>query len=157
MAEGILKGTLSPRALARAEIGSAGVAAPEGAPASANSVIACADEGFDISRHAARQLTRQLLAEQDLVLTMEEHHRTVAAGLLPDRESHIYLLSRYAEGRPDAPPMGVPDPIGGDLEEYRAAFRIIERYLRQALPRVEREILGDAGSRLESHPEPGRP
>ncbi len=156
MAEGILKGILSREARARAEIGSAGVAAPAGAPASANSVIACADHGFDISGHAARQLTRRLLADQDLVLTMEEHHRQVAEGLLPQRGDRIHLLSRYAEGSDDAPPMGVPDPIGGDLEEYRETYRIIERYLRRALPRVEREILGgDAPSGTDT--EPGKP
>ena len=82
------------------------------------------------------------------VLAMEEHHRQAAVRMAPEFADRIHLLSRYAEHREDAPPMGVPDPIGGDLEEYRSVFRIIHRYVMAAVPRIEREILDMAADRV---------
>ena len=78
--------------------------------------------------------------EIDLVLTMEEHHAEAARRLAPGRESRIHLLARYAaEGNP-AVRGGVPDPIGGDLEDYRLTFVEIREQIAAALPRLEREI-----------------
>ena len=81
-----------------------------------------------------------LLEEVDLVLTMEEHHAETARGLAPERESRIHLLSRYAAGGNPAVRGGVPDPIGGDLEDYRLTFVEIRELIAAALPRLEREI-----------------
>jgi len=148
MAAGILKGSLSPKALAAAEVSSAGVGALPGIPASEHAVTACAEAGFDIRDHRSRPLSGPLLEESDLVLAMEEHHRQAAVRMAPEFADRIHLLSRYAEHREDAPPMGVPDPIGGDLEEYRSVFRIIHRYVMAAVPRIEREILDMAADRV---------
>lgn len=144
MAEGILKGTLSPKALSRAVITSAGVAAMAGFPASEHAVTVCAENGYDISGHRSRPLTPYLLEECDLVIAMEEHHRVAAVRLAPQFARRVHLLSRYAANDVGAPPLGVPDPIGGDLDEYEAAFARIEGYVTQALPRIEEEILAGA-------------
>jgi protein-tyrosine-phosphatase len=144
MAEGILKGILSPRALSMAVVTSAGVAAMAGLPASEHAVTVCAENGLDISTHRSRPLTPFLLEESDLVLAMEEHHRMAAVRMAPELARRVHLLSRYAERNPQAPPLGVPDPIGGDLEEYRAAFVRIEKYVTEAQPRIEEEIQAGA-------------
>ncbi len=143
MAEGILRDALSPKLLSATEISSAGVGALAGLPASENAVIACEEAGIDIAGHRSRPLTPYLIEESDLILAMEEHHRLAAARSAPHRSGKIRLLSRYATGD-EAPPLGVPDPIGGDLEEYRETFEKINEYVRQALPRIEQEILAGA-------------
>lgn len=140
MAEGILKATLSPKALSVSEIGSAGTAGLGGFPASGHSVTVCEEEGIDISRHRSRGLTRELLAESDLILTMEEHHAESARALAPAAGERIHLLARYAAGGNPAVRGGVPDPIGGDLEDYRTVFMEIREQIAAALPRLEREI-----------------
>ncbi len=144
MAEGILKGELSPRALARTRIVSAGVGAIGGLPASEHAVTACAEEGLDISGHRSQPLTPELLQASDLVLAMEEHHRVAAERLAPGVSARIHLLSRYAAGDDRLPPIGIPDPIGGDLDEYRAAFAKIHEFLMQARTRIEDEIAAGA-------------
>jgi protein-tyrosine-phosphatase len=144
MAEGILKGLLSPRALSKAVITSAGVAAVAGYPASEHAVTACAEQGYDISGHRSRPLTQFLVEECDLILAMEEHHRVAAVRLAPTHARRVHLLSRFAAKDPQAPPLGVPDPIGGDLEEYQSVFSRIEDYVTRALPRIEEEILAGA-------------
>lgn len=143
MAEGILRDMLSPRLLAATEVSSAGVSALAGLPASDNAVVTCEEAGIDIAGHRSRPLTPYLIEESDLILAMEEHHRMAAARMAPRDPEKIHLLSRYADGD-EAPPLGVPDPIGGDLEEYRETFEKINEYVRQALPRIEQEILAGA-------------
>jgi protein-tyrosine phosphatase len=140
MAEGILRDILSPRALSLCEIGSAGTGALTGLPASEHSVTICLEEGIDISRHRSRSLTRQLVEESDLVLAMEEHHAETARRLAPDHGDRIHLLHRYAANGNPAVRGGVPDPMGGDLEDYRMTFVEIHEQITAAFPRLEGEI-----------------
>ena len=51
---------------------------------------------------------------------------------LPDAAERIHLLSLFADGT-DA---DVPDPIGGPVEEYESAYRMIESYLKSAFPKI---------------------
>jgi protein-tyrosine-phosphatase len=140
MAEGILRDLLSPRALSMTEISSAGTGAVAGLRASEHSVTVCADEGIDIAKHRSRPLSPYLLEESDLVLGMEDHHREAARRMAPDLADRIHLLAEYASGGGPGPFLGVPDPIGGDIEAYRAVYADIRELLVRALPRIERDI-----------------
>jgi protein-tyrosine-phosphatase len=137
MAEGILR-TPFPRALPRGDrLGrNRGLT---GRPRE-HSVTVCQEEGIDISRHRSRSLTRLLVEESDLVLAMEEHHAETARRLAPDHGDRIHLLQRYAANGHPAVRGGVPDPMGGDLEDYRMTFVEIHEQITAALPRLEGEI-----------------
>ncbi len=99
-------------------VGSCGLSAQEGAPASPNAVLALAELGIDLTAHRARQATPALLADADRILCMSEMHLTLLALLAPEAAPRAALLGR-----------GVSDPFGGDLDEYRAARDIISREL----------------------------
>lgn len=140
LAEGVLRHMLDAELAGRVDVASAGVAAMPGQPASTNGVMACAELGVDISGHRARMLTRDLIETTDLVLAMEEHHRMAAVKLAPREAGKIHLLSQYAAGSEGNAPIGVDDPIGGDLDEYRSTLREIRRYIEQALPRIREAV-----------------
>jgi protein-tyrosine phosphatase len=140
MAEGLLGDALDLRVASMARVVSAGVAAAEGYPASEHAVTACAEKGIDISKHRSQPLTRALLEATDLLLAMEQHHVHAARSMSPALESRMHLLSQFAAGDEGAAPLGVADPIGGDLDEYRAARASIEHYINQALPRITAAI-----------------
>lgn len=146
MAEGILRESLDPRLVARSEVVSAGMAAAPGYPASDHAVTACSEIGIDISTHASRAMTRQLAAESDLVLCMELHHLYAVRDLFPEGASRFDLLSRFALGDPEIN-LGVADPIGGSLQEYRESRDNIQDYIKRALPRIE-ALIAEGG--LES-------
>ena len=141
MAEGLLRDSLSEKTLAVTVVSSAGTAALAGLPASENSIIACAEAGIDISSHRSRPLSRRLIEESDLILTMEDHHVTIARHLAPDLADRIHLLARYGTDADDVEAVGVADPLGGSLEEYRTSFEEIQRQLVGARAKLEREIL----------------
>jgi protein-tyrosine-phosphatase len=103
------------------DVGSAGTGAWEGAPVSEGSYLVGLEQGIDLSGHRARMLTKDLVAEAHLVLTMSRPHLARARELGGGGRAH--LLGEYAglEGT-DAE---VEDPFGGSLEDYRQTFRTL--------------------------------
>ena len=88
-----------------------------------------------MSGHRARQLTREIVAEQDVVLVMGPHHLERAEALGGEGKSH--LLTHYAaHGTTDRP---VSDPFGGDLDVYRATFEELEREIKRVFDRIAAE------------------
>lgn len=125
MAEGILRAELARRGVAGVTVGSAGTGAWDGAPASEGTYLVGVERGLDFSGHRARALTRELVAGADLVLTMSRSHRQRVAEL--GGAERVHLLGEYAGlAGADAE---VPDPYGGDLEEYRRTFDRLEAML----------------------------
>lgn len=105
-------------------IGSAGVYAGTGSPASEHAVTVMGENGLDLSCHGSQPATPELLRDWDRVYCLTSSHReALVANLPPSRSRHIALLD--PDGR------DVPDPIGGSLDDYRACARSIERSLEQ--------------------------
>ena len=131
LAEAIARRIASERGL-DIEVGSAGTSAWEGAPASDGSLLVGIERGLDVNGHRARQLTRELVAETDLIIAMGPHHleRIEALG----GEGKAYLLSTYASHGESMRP--VSDPMGGDLAVYRATTDELEREIRRVLDRI---------------------
>ena len=76
---------------------------------------------------------------------MTEMHVDELRARFPEAGDRIHLLSLYADGSD----VDVPDPIGGPVEEYESAYRMIEGYLTSALPKIvaiSRHGLGVADS-----------
>ena len=113
MAEALLRQALAARGVTGYEVTSAGIYAAAGEPASPNAVMAMRELGLDISKHRARQLTKELAAGK-VVLCMTESHARAARQLLGD--VRIRLLGE-----------AVSDPFGGDLAEYRRCAAQLKR------------------------------
>lgn len=105
-------------------IGSAGVMAYAGDPATPEAVLAAAEAGADLAGHRSRPLTAELLAEATDVFAMTETHLVV-------------LLAGHTAVGPEPKLLcgtdDLPDPIGGDPEEYRACARVIAAHLDRLL------------------------
>jgi len=141
MAEGILRAALSPRAAEFATVSSAGIAAAHNAPASEHSVTACRENGIDITGHRSSPLNAERIETADLILVMEEHHRLAILRYDPGARDRVFLISEYAD---DAGRAGVMDPIGQELDVYRATFKELQDYIARARPKVESAIAAQA-------------
>lgn len=135
MAEVILRRIAAERGLDRVEIGSAGVGAWEGSPASEGAYLVALEHGLDLSAHRARTVTRELLQEADLVLAMSAGHAARVAAL--GAAEKVVRLGDYV-GRP-AGEADVPDPFGGGLDDYRATFARLAELLEDAVARLAAE------------------
>jgi protein-tyrosine phosphatase len=95
------------------EVGSMGIFAADGAPAADHGVAVMARRGIDIASHRARTASEAIVADLDRVYGLTDSHVEALRTMLPARQrSRVELLD--PEGR------GVPDPIGGSVEDYAA-------------------------------------
>lgn len=130
MAEALLRKALADRGL-DVTVSSAGTGAWDGSPASEGAYLVALEHGLDLSGHAARTLSPELVDAADLILTMSSHHRTRVIEL--GGEEKVHVLGQYA-GRPDHP--DVSDPFGGDLASYRATFVELQELVDRVVSRV---------------------
>jgi len=96
---------------------SAGTMEMAGAPASAESIRACAVKGIDLTRHASRSLTRALVDTSDFIFGMTRSHCEQVAFLSAEAERKCALLARDGE---------IPDPIGQPQERFDRCADLIE-------------------------------
>lgn len=140
LAEGLARKIAIERGLPDVEVSSAGTSAWDGAPASDGALLVGMERALDLSQHRARTLTRELVREADLVLAMGPHHleRIEALG----GGSKAFLVTDYASR--GASVRAVNDPIGGELDVYRATMDELEHELRRVFDRLTAERPSDA-------------
>lgn len=115
MAEGLLKDRLPGRS-----IGSAGVGALIGHPADGFAVEVMHNRGFDISAHVARQASWDVLAPQELILTLDQSHSDALNSRFPQLRGRVHKLLRWRDNA------DVPDPYRQPVQAFEAAFELIE-------------------------------
>jgi protein-tyrosine-phosphatase len=121
LAASLLERALKERGI-EVTVTSAGTGAWDGAPASEGAYLVGLERGLDLSGHRARLLTRELVEDADLVLTMARHHRARVDEL--GGEGRVFVLGEYAGRSGDE--VEVSDPFGGDLEVYRTTCGELE-------------------------------
>ena len=128
---------------------SAGTQAVVGSGASRYGQDVMASKGINMRRHVAKQVTYQDVADAALILVMEEAHRVALFQMAPEHYDKVILLSELSGRTYD-----IPDPIGGPLIEYQAAFARINGIINAGWPEIIERIgirTGDAaGPRTEN-------
>jgi protein arginine phosphatase len=136
LAAALLQRALSERGVEGIDVGSAGTGAWDGAPVSEGAYLVGLERGLDLSGHRARLLTRELVDEADLILTMGRRHRARVEEL--GGEGQVFVLGEYAGREGDE--AEVSDPFGGDLEVYRDACAELEGLVDTAVQRIVKEF-----------------
>jgi len=132
MAEGIFRKMLEEKGLPGTwQVSSAGTLDLQSSPASENSVLVMAEQGIDIHRHVSRPVSRALLENSSLILTMAEEHLLFLREAAPQVSSRLFMISEMTGVVSD-----VDDPIGEDIPEYRRAAVEIRDYLEKGFDRI---------------------
>lgn len=134
LAEAIARRLIAERAL-DVTVASAGTSALDGMPASDGSLLVGLERSFDVSLHRARRLTRELVAEADLVLGMAGHHVERAGEL--GAQGKVFLLTDYALNRRTG--RSIADPFGGEVDGYRLMADDLEQELARVVERLAKE------------------
>jgi protein-tyrosine-phosphatase len=135
LSEAIARKIAIERGLTDVEAMSAGTSAHDGAPASDGSLLVGLERNMDLGGHRAQTLNRDLVRQADLILAMGPHHleRIEALG----GAGRSYLLSDYASHGASSRP--ISDPIGAELDVYRATADELEEEIRRVLDRITAE------------------
>ena len=120
MAEGLIQNRMPLDLKGRVEVSSAGTYGVQGHPASDNAVKAMALMGIDFTRHRARQLTRLMLEEADLVLAMEKYHLKEIKRLSIKSTPDVRLIGAF--GLPPGQ-QEIDDPYGTPLSVYKSCIQ----------------------------------
>lgn len=99
---------------------SAGLFAPTGSPASSYAQKAMADRGIDISFHKAKQVTKQLMEEADMVIPMTLGHYQALLNQFPQYKKKLHLLTE-----------AVQDPFGGNMASYEKTAAQLEQLIEE--------------------------
>ncbi len=135
IAEALARKVIIERGLSDVDVLSAGTSAWDGAPASDGALLVGIERGIDLNLHRAQTLSRELIRDADLVLAMGPHHleRIEALG----GAGRSYLITDFASHGASARP--VNDPIGGELDVYRATADELEQEVRRVFDRITAE------------------
>lgn len=135
LAEVIARKIAIERGLPDVEVASAGTSAWDGAPASDGSLLVAMERHMDLGQHRATLLARPLVDGADLVLVMGPHHLDRVEALGGAGKS--YLLTEYASK--GAIRRGITDPVGAELDVYRATADELEEEIRKVFDRLAAE------------------
>jgi protein-tyrosine-phosphatase len=135
IAEGILRTALAGRKITGIEAASAGIMASEGREPEPFAVSISRQNGVDISQHRSAMLTRTLLDDADLVLTMEKMHYLYVRGMIPMERDRVFLLASFGRKGVEGE---IDDPISKDIEAYEDCFAILKLEIMRILPLIIR-------------------
>ena len=140
LAEAIARKIAIERGLTDVEAISAGTSAHDGSPASDGSVLVGMERNMDLVTHRSQTLSRDLVRSADLILAMGPHHLERIEALGGAGKS--YLLSEYASH--GASQRAISDPVGAELDVYRATADELEAEIRKVLDRTTAERASSA-------------
>jgi protein-tyrosine-phosphatase len=132
MAEVIMKEYLNEMDLKTEwEVQSAGTWAEIGFPATAFGIKAMAERGFDTTSHSSQPVTKHLLDQFDLILTMETGHKEAIQIEFPGVSNKVFLLSEMA-----GVISNIDDPVGGSFVDYLNTANEIDEWIQKGIPKI---------------------
>jgi len=135
MAEGFLNMMLKRNGRAEeVKVLSAGLNAVGGTP-TAEAIETMREEGIEISGFMSRQLTRKLIEEAELILTMEKRYKDDILSRHPQAKGKVFTLKEFAG---ETVNLDIEDPYGKGIEAYKTCAMEIKRSLANAFKRIVR-------------------
>jgi len=110
-------------------VASAGLHCPAGSPASREALAAVRENGWDLRGHRSRPMTDALAASASLIVAMTSAHVRELRERFPHGAHKVRLFREFSE---KARGRDIPDPFGGDAEDYRVCLAA----LREAMPNL---------------------
>ena len=108
MTELLLQASTDPRA--ELAVSSAGVHALVGQPMDRGAAAALGEQGFDPTRHRARQFEPAMATEADLILTAERYHLELVLQQVPTAMRRTFMIKEFARIAPYLRP-GTPRQV----------------------------------------------
>ena len=112
-----------------ADVRSAGIGALVGHPADDNVRLVLERRGIDVSAHRAIQVNRDMLRWADLVLVMEDTHRSELRRREPSTTGKVFLLGHWIDAQ-------IPDPYLKPLPVFEQTLDLVDRAIASWMSRL---------------------
>ena len=126
MGEVLLAHALAERGI---RVSSAGLGALIGHPADPISCALMEEAGLSLADHRARQISSELVRQNDLILVMETDHRQHLLSKYPEARGKTYRLGEWGG-------FDIPDPYRRPRAAFESALRQIEQGVAEWLPKL---------------------
>ena len=130
MAEGLFRKLVAMRG--DYSVGSAGVAASRGEPASRETLAVLKKRGAGLEDFASRPISAALIEEATHVFAMTHSHLSALESRFPEHAAKFYVVCEFADIPGKGIGIDVPDPIGMG----RAAYEDVAKVLDHAIPAI---------------------
>lgn len=110
---------------------SAGLGALIGQPADPFSVEIAAEHGLDLSAHRGQQLAGWMCQKADLILVMEQSHKTQLEQQYPLTRGKVYRLGEIGK-------FDIADPHRSPRQAFESAYADIARGVADWAPRIRK-------------------
>jgi len=108
---------------------SAGLSALVGEPADPLSVQVAAAHGLDITAHRAQQVTSWMCQQTELILVMEQSHKSQLEQQIPMVRGKVFALGQFGQ-------FEIFDPYLQPREAFDTAFAAIAQGVADWVPRI---------------------
>jgi len=134
MAEGFLNKMLQNKndKTVEVQVLSAGLHAVGGSP-TGEAIEVMRGEGIDISGYRSRQLTRELIEEVDLILTMKKEYKDQIISRHPEFKHKVFTLKEFAGKTED---LDIADPYSEGMKAYETCAKEIKQTLTNAFEKI---------------------
>ena len=109
-------------------IGSAGLSAMVDYEADATGQKVARDRGIDMSRHKAKQVTRSMIGQSDLILVMDDEHLSRMHRKYPDARGKCFKLGKLKGNK------NIVDPYLKSQSFFKLVFNEIDDAVKTWLP-----------------------
>ena len=131
MAMGLFRKKVGDQAGWRIE--SAGTWTVQGQPAASFTLLVLQRRSIDIHDHRSHQVDRELLAQFNLILTMESGHKEALRVEFPEFAGRVFLMSEMLGAV-----YNIPDPMGRSIDDFEETAGEFERILDQGYENILR-------------------
>lgn len=113
-----------------ANVSSAGLGAMVGDPADETGLSLAANRSVDMSQHVARQVNRQMIAQADLVLVMDDEHMERLLRKYPDARGKSFKLGKWLDNK------NIVDPYMKSEDFFGLVLDEIDKSVETWLPHI---------------------
>lgn len=112
-------------------VSSAGIAALVGHKMDATAAEVLVEHGYHWPQHQARQLTKTLIHDNDLILVMEDNHIEAVLDIAPEARGKIFLLSHWLQQE------NITDPYRRSKALFQHVYQLIDQACNSWVKRLE--------------------
>ncbi len=118
------------RELPEHHVRSAGLSAMVGYPADPEVLRLAKEQGLELQAHRAQQVSSVMCQQAELILVMEQEHKTQLEQLYPQVRGKVFRLGLYGK-------FDIADPYRQTSEAFDTAFQGIAQGIALWLPRIK--------------------